>query len=76
MGLNPDRCLVADSAGLRVVHVGQVKGVRGHFFTIELIQVRVVVLGELPKNVVGDLHFPTDTNGIKFPYLLASLTSA
>ena len=48
-----------DGAGcLRgVVQVGQAERVVGPLLTVELDQLRVPLLGELPNNFAGDLHF-------------------
>jgi hypothetical protein len=46
------------------VEVGQVEGIVREGLTVELNQVRVVILCQLPHNTVGNFHLPTDTKSI------------
>lgn len=46
------------------MEVGQAKRIMGHLLSVEFVEVRTVVLGELPHNVAGDLHLPTDTKSL------------
>ena len=41
----------------RIVEVSQAEGIVGPLLTVELDQFRVPLLGELPNNFAGDLHF-------------------
>ena len=67
--LETDCSIVADASLRTIVEVSQVEGIVRESLTIELNQVCVVFLCELPQNTVGNLHLPTDTL-IKIPYLL------
>lgn len=52
-----DGALVANACLRSVVEVGQVKGIMRELLSIELHQVAVPFLSELPNDCAGDLHF-------------------
>ena len=56
-----------------VVKVSQAGVAGGELLTVELDQLGVPLLGELPHNFAGDFHFYKNESIILLPYLLASV---
>ena len=52
------------------MEVCQVQGVTGELLSVELHEERVVLLGELPHDFVGDSHFYLCKMSFILPYLL------
>ena len=56
-----------------VVEVSQTGAAGGPLLSVELYQLGVPLLGELPHNFAGDFHFYKNESIILLPYLLASV---
>jgi len=69
-GMDADCLVIGDAGGGAVVEVGQVEGVVGEGLPVELNQVGIILLCQLPNNTAGNLHLPKTKQPL-IPYLLA-----